>query len=682
MLKKLFEPKSIAVIGASRNPGKLGHVVVKNLVEHKFRGKVFPINPNGGTLLKKKVYRNVSEIPEPVDLAIVIVPAGIVAEVVRECGEKKIKVAVIISAGFGESGKEGRQRERQLLKIAKQYKIRILGPNCLGLIVPHLRFNASFAGGMPSKGSVAVLSQSGAMAVAINDMALTSGLGFSALVSLGNKADINEDELVAYFGKDKSTEVIIMYLENLATGRSFLRTIKRVSRVKPVVILKPGKSVRAIQAVASHTGAIAGSHKVQNASLEAAGAVVVTSLQELFMNTSIFRKHREIVGPNVAVVTNAGGPGILATDEISVMPNLSLATISGATLKKLNAILPEASAKNNPVDVLGDASADRYQNTLKILLADPGIDSVIVLVTPQAVTRTAKIADVVIRYQRRYKHKPIVSSFIGGGSVVKGREKLKNAHELQFSYPEHAVHALEELRKFSINVKKVRSFPEIPSRESKRLVPVLGKDAERIVKPYINGVVPSVLTNNSDEAIKRVKRIGYPVVVKIVAKQFVHKYDKGAVALNISTEDALRKKLELWKKQMQLRFKKGEGFYMQPYKPGILEVIIGAKRDETIGPYIICGLGGVYIESIKSASITPIPLTRSNAKELLYSGLLGKVIQSDRGKDLPVDLLLDMLIGVSRLMTEKPSIADCELNPVIVSPGRADVVDIRIISYA
>lgn len=679
MLQKFFNPKTIAIIGASANPEKLGNVIVKNLTEHKYRGKIFPINPNENKILGKKVYRSVIDIPVPVDLAMIVVPASVVPFVLRECGHKKIRAAVIISAGFGELGVDGKKREKQLLRIASQYNIHILGPNCLGLIIPRLRMNASFAEGLPDKGSVAVISQSGAMAVAITDWALSSGLGFSALISLGNKADIHEESLLSYFGRDPDTKVVVMYLESLATGRSLLRVIKRVSARTPVIILKPGKSMRARQAVASHTGALAGSHEVQNAALEAAGALVVTSLEDLFMYTSLFETPRTIQGGNIAILTNAGGPGILATDETDTAPNLSLATLEDTTIQQLQKELPSAAALKNPVDVVGDASASRYKKALQILAKDQSVNAIVAVVTHQYVTETDKIARAIIAVQRMHKDIPIVASFVGGTSVQSAREILIKADMLHFAFPERAVRALSVLRKYHTEKDSRQNFPDIEAITKGRITAVLGKKAERLIQKYVPGIIPSALVRTEDEAVTKAKRLGYPLVAKIVGQKYLHKTDHGAVKLNITSEEELRSLIVAWRKKFGTRFKKDEGYLLQQFVPGVIEIVIGAKRDPVIGPYMILGIGGVFVESLRSTTIVPLPITKVHAEKLLHKELLGRILNSQRGSTVPRKMIIEIILGVSKVMETKKDIVEFELNPVICASNRVDVVDIRIL---
>ncbi|MDP2683429.1 MAG: acetate--CoA ligase family protein [bacterium] len=679
MLEKFLNPQSIAIIGASNDPKKLGNVIVKNLIDYKYRGKVYPINHKGEKIYDHKVFTSVVEVPYNVDLVVIVIPAIFVNEALKECGQKKIKAAIIISAGFGEQDQSGKIREQQIITTAKKYKIRILGPNCLGLIIPRLKLNASFAQGLPEPGNVAVISQSGAMAVAITDWALSSDVGFSALVSLGNKSDVNEEELINYFGQDKATNLIVMYLESLATGRSLLRTIKRITKRKPIIILKPGKSKKAKQAVASHTGAMVGSHEAEKAALQSAGAIVASSIEELFVYTEVFEKPYKMSGSNVAIITNAGGPGILATDAIDAAENLNLSVFSELTEKKLKRHLPEAASIENPVDVIGDATAERYKKTIKIILDDKGVDAVIALLTRQYVTDAKKIAKDLITIQKKFPKKPIFVSFIGGSKLELGRKLMSKEDILHFPYPEQAVDAANILRQYEVQKNSSRLFPDVRVLIEKDRSPVLGQQAERMLKPFISDIMPSAMVSSKDQATKKAKQFGYPVVIKVISKKFIHKTDNALVKINIQSDRQLVSVLDEWQKKLKISFAKNEGYLIQPFSPGVIEVMVGVKRDPIIGPYIIVGMGGIFVESFASIVTTPLPLNHQQAKTIINQGLLGRILASERGRKLETNKLAQIIVGMSKLMMTKPKVIECDLNPIIISKNQTQVADIRLI---
>ena len=679
MIESLLKPRSIAVIGASSNPRKLGNVIFSSLLKHRWRGKFYPVNIDGQKVYGKRAYQNVIEIPEPVDLAIIVIPALAVPAVIRDCGRKRVRFAMIISAGFGEIGQAGKKLENKILNIAKSYRLRIIGPNCLGLIVPALRLNASFADGLPKIGRTAVISQSGAMAVAITDWAISSEVGFSALVSLGNKADLDEQEFLSYFLRDKATQVITMYLENLTGGRSFLRLLKKVTKIKPVVILIPGKSQKTKEAIISHTGSIAGRRQVQVAALKSAGAFVAESLEELFAYTLLFEKTIKSIGKNVAILTNAGGPGILATDAVANTPNLELATISPPTLAGLSKFLPATAALHNPVDVVGDASVERYRNALQLLIKDKNINAILALLTHQYVTDTEKIASCLVEAQKTWPKKIVAASFIGGRGVAKGREFLTKNGLINFPYPEQAVWALSALRQFSWSKQKTRTFPEVNSIATGKVEIVQGKAAEKIVGKYTNCLLTSALTSNYEKALHLGKRLGYPLVAKLISRKIVHKTDSQAVKTNIIDEPELRSVLLSWQVSFGKRFGKNEGILLQPYRPGQVEVIVGARRDPVFGPYLVVGLGGIFVQSWGEPFIALAPINKQQAEEIILEGLVGKVLLSERGQRLPRRRLVELMVGMSKMMSEKPSIVEFDLNPVMMSNEGLWVADVRIV---
>ncbi len=680
MVKSFFEASSIAIIGASHDTHKLGNVITHNLLSLKYRGNVYPVNPKGGKLYGRTVYPSVVEIPYAVDLAVIVVPAPLVPSVIQDCAQKKIRSVVIISAGFAEQDVAGARLERQVMRIARAHGISVLGPNCLGVIIPRLKMNASFASGMPDQGSVAVVSQSGAMAVAITEWALSVQVGFSALVSLGNKADVNEEAILYHLARDPQTKVIALYLESLATGRSLLRTIKRVSKVKPIIILKPGKSTQAQAAVTSHTGAIAGAHAIQHAFLRAAGAVVVETLEELFLYTKVFEDGHVLTDNRIAIVTNAGGPGILATDAVVAAPNLDLAQLSDKTTTYLESHLPEAAATGNPIDVVGDADTKRYGVGLEAALKDPGVDGVVALLTHQYVTDTEAIARLIIRLQKKYAKKPIAVSFIGGEGVEQGRRLLTNADILNFEYPEQAVTALSIIRRYYTNRDNARPFPDVVPAGRGRQRVILGKAAERIIRSRVPGIVPSALVRTPDDAIRAAKRLGYPIVAKIISSRLVHKTEAQAVKINITTPEQLTQVLTSWQETQGLRFATDEGYLLQQYRPGMVEVIIGAKRDPLLGPYVVVGVGGIFVEAVGGQEIVPAPVTRQRISRVLRRGLLGRILASPRGQRISQKPLVDLIFGVSELMIAKPDIAELDLNPVMLSSDGVGIVDIRVLT--
>jgi len=677
MLDAFFTPKSIAVVGASANKEKLGAVVYHNILAHGFRGRVYPVNVKGGAIGKKKVFTSVVDIPGKVDLALIVIPAPFVADVIRECGKKRIRAAIIISAGFGEIGAKGKVLEEKLLHVARAAHVRVLGPNCLGLISPVRKLNASFAEGLPDTGGVAVLSQSGAMAVAITDWALDMDIGFSALVSLGNKGDVEEEELLKYFARDPKTKVIVAYLESIKHGRGFLRTLNRVTQNKPVVVLKPGKSTQAQAAVASHTGSLAGTYEVQHASLAAAGAVVVNSLEELFLFTQAFEKKHILKNQRVAIVTNAGGPGIIATDAL-IGSGFSLAQFAPKTVATLKRKLPEAASTHNPVDVVGDAPASRYAAALRTVIQDAGVDAVVAILTHQYVTETEKIARSIIRVSQQSK-KPLFVSFVGGKGVERGRDMLSDQDVPQFLFPEQAVRALHALWRAKHPSFSYGRFPDVHGKSGSKLVPLVGTKGENLLQKYAPYVLRSKVSSSVSGTLRNARRIGYPVVAKVSSARFLHKTDLGFVRINITTEKELKKLLAQWSKKVKGEFAKGEGFVIQAYRPAEVEFFLGAKRDPLLGPYLVFGLGGIFVKEISETEIFPAPISLAGAREILQLGKVGKILSSKRGAKIPKEQLATCIAGLSRLMIERSEIAECDLNPVIVRNDGVYLPDVRLL---
>lgn len=446
-LDAFFHPRSVAVIGASLNPQKLGYFLVDNLLHERFPGHIYPVNIRGGTLLGLKVFPSILDVPGPVDLAVIAVPPGVTSVAMDECGQKGVKAAVVITAGFKETGLEGRKREQELMTVARRHGIRVVGPNSLGIIDTFHNLNASFAESMPPRWEIALMSQSGAMATAILDWARGADVGFSKFVSLGNMADVTEIELLDYWAADRDTSVVVGYLEGISNGRAFLDAARRVTRHKPLIIMKVGRTSAGAAAAASHTGSLAGSDIVVDAAFRQTGVVRAETMEELFDFTRCFAYAPLAAGDRVAVVTNAGGPGVMATDAI-VRTGLRLAELLPQTQRLLTEVLPEAASIRNPVDVLGDAAADRYEQALDAVLADPGVDGALVLLTPQAMTEPERTARIIIS-NARTSDKPVMAAYMGGVAVVRGREMLEAARVPVYNYPERAVRAMAVLAQYA-----------------------------------------------------------------------------------------------------------------------------------------------------------------------------------------------------------------------------------------
>lgn len=685
-LGKLFNPASVAVIGATEKEGKVGYAVSKNILELGYGGKVFFVNTKYDKLFGRKCYESLESVPDEVDLAIVIVPAPFVNGIIRE-GSQKTKNFVIISAGFSETGGEGLERERELENIVAEKEINVLGPNCLGFINPSLKLNASFAGGMPREKNVAFVSQSGALAVAFLDRARRKNIGFSKIISVGNKVQIDETLLLEYLAEDEATETIAFYLEGIKRGPEFIRAAKRASRKKPVIILKSGRSERAQKAIASHTGALAGSDGIMDAVFEKSGVIRADTTDQFFALVDLCSNPAWRTAKNIgslSVVTNAGGPGVLTADAFQGK-DVRLAEMSSKTKKSLREFLPAEASVENPIDLLGDATEERYRSALKTVAGERSSDAVLVLLTPQDQTPVRKIAEAVADIAESGP-RPIAASFIGGGRVEKEIDFLRSRGVVHFDFPELAVDAIHKLvrgRRRSgekiVEMEIDRGRAEKASRiiheaKSEGRKALLFDEARKIFAIYGLGAVESwtVLPGQDLPA-----GISYPCVAKIDSDKVLHKTDKKGLILGIEN----RKSLEKSTKELQENFP-DEKIVIQPMLDIKTELIIGVKRDPVFGPIVLAGLGGIYTEIFKMVDFFVPPVSLDGIKRILEEGKIGFLFRETRGQ-APYDLeeVSDIVFKLSRLASEVGEIKEIDINPLLVyNDGRPAVaVDIKII---
>jgi len=685
-LKKLFDPHKIAVIGASSQKEKLGYSLLYNLLQNKKR-IIYPVNPHHKRILGYKCFNSVLKIKGKIDLALIAVKAEVVPGVLEECGRKKIPFAIIISAGFKETGEKGKRLEEEIKIISQRYEIGILGPNCLGLLDSLSNLNASFASEMILRGDISFLSQSGAICSSMLDWAKKENIGFSKFVSLGNESVLTENDFLEYLKGDKKTKAILMYLEGITDGKRFVKIAKKITRIKPLVILKAGRTEKGKMAIASHTGSLTPSDEIFKAVCRQNKIVNVDSLRELFNFTKIF--NAGILKPlsRLAVVTNGGGPSVLISDLIEMSPKLLLAKLNKETKNKLKKFLPGAASINNPVDILGDALSSRYEKTLKVLIEDKNIDGLIVIVTPQKMTEIKETAKVLIKY---HKKKPVIPIFIGEQTTAKGEEILKRNKVGNFEYPEDIKEVLEDFAVSSI----LRKKKILKGEKEKVRVSVLDFNKTfSLLKKYKIEAVPSFFAKQKNELRKIIPRINFPIAIKVVSPQIIHKTDFGGVKLNIRTAKETE---EAWEKIVEkinpdplasgLRPKASEkikaeilGMIIQPMIKG-KEVIVGLKRDPIFGPVIIFGLGGIFTEILKDVSMAIAPLTKKDAREMLgeIKGL--EILKGARGeRSVNFEALEKIILSLSRLSLEHQEIKEIDLNPVIVNDARAIVVDARII---
>jgi len=695
-MKELFKPKSIAVVGASREPGKVGHAVIRNIIDNGYRGEVYPINPRTDKILGLTTYKSVLEVPGDIDLAVVVVPAQAVLDVIEECGKKGVKYAVVISAGFKEIGGEGIERENKLVEIARKYGVRVVGPNCLGIMDLHTPLNASFASMPETKGGIAFLSQSGALLSAILDWAPRVGVRFSKIVSLGNKADLNEVDFLAYLGEDPETKVILLYLESIVNGKGFIEVSSTVTRKKPLILLKGGITEAGAKAALSHTGAMAGGVTALKAALKKAGVIQASTVSELFDMAIAFNSQPIPTGNRVGIVTNAGGGGVL-TSDLLVSKGLKLAEPSRQTIEYLRSVLPPVASVYNPVDVIGDAKADRYGVAIEALLKDPNIDGLLVILTPQVVTEPEETAKVIVGLSRKYPSKPVLAIFMGGEKVEKATKILVENNIPVYDMPERAVIAmyglssygelrevltkvLEYVEVFDVDKEKALEIIEEVRRENRRML--LEYEAKEVIRSYGIPVVPTKLAVSEDRAVEIARRLGYPVVAKISSPDIIHKSDIGGVITNLRSDEEVAEAFRTVISNAR-RYASTASIYgvtIQKMVPKGREVIIGATKDPVFGHLIMFGLGGIYTELFKDVSFRLAPLSLHEAREMVTETRAYTLLRGFRGEP-PADInsIINILLRVSKLVTDIPQIVEIDINPLFVYEVGAIAVDARII---
>ncbi|MBC7106741.1 MAG: acetate--CoA ligase family protein [Firmicutes bacterium] len=691
----MFAPRSLAVIGASATPGKIGFALLKNVLASGFRGAVYPVNPGAAEIQGLKCYPDVGAIPGPVEMAVVAVPAALVVGVARECGEKGVRFLVVISAGFREIGGEGARRERELLAVCRRYGMRMLGPNCVGLMDAHTPLNASFAAGFPRPGEIAFISQSGAMLLAILDWSFEAGLGFSKFVSLGNKADLNEADFIAAAGEDPATRVILCYMEDVADGPRFLEVASRVTAAKPVVVLKSGTSRAGARAASSHTGALAGNDAAYEAAFRACGVIRARTMDELFHLAAALVRQPVPRGATVAVVTNAGGPGIVATDEIE-RAGLRVARFAPGTVAGLRADLPREAGIYNPVDVLGDATAERYRRALERVLADDGVDGVLVLLCPTAPAQPEETARAIVELHRRHPSKPVLAVYMGGATLEEGTRLLREAGIPCFTFPEAAVRALAGMVGYVRGGARARGRSAISFRdadraavrevlsgvrEERRLV-LLGPEALRVVAAYGIRVVPGGLATSAKAAVALAEEVGYPVALKVVSPQVLHKSDVGGVRLDLATAAEVAAAYAGITESVQ-RLLPGAHVYgieVQKMLPPGTELILGMTRDLQFGPVLAFGLGGVYVNLLRDVAFRLAwGLGRRDIGAMVAETRAFRLLRGYRG-ERPADLpaVVEAIGRVAALVTDFPEIAELDINPLVVYPDGVVALDVKI----
>ncbi|MCK5271407.1 MAG: acetate--CoA ligase family protein [Sedimentisphaerales bacterium] len=680
MLESLFLPKSVAVIGASRTPGKVGHEVVSNLINGGFEGDIVPINPSADEVLGLKCYPDLKDYPGKIDLGLIAIPTRFVRVAVESCIAAGAGAVVVITAGFKEVGEEGAQLEKELARYCAAQGVRLLGPNCLGLLNTHAKLNASFASRMPKAGNISVLSQSGALVTAILDWFAARQLGMGKMVSIGNKADLNENDFLRVFAEDEKTDVIVGYLESIIDGDEFIRVAEATSSIKPVMILKAGTTQAGTKAASSHTGSLAGADIAYGAAFHRAGVIRAEGFEELFDYATAFAMQPLPRGNRVAIITNAGGPGIMAADAVE-NSGMEVAVLSNSIATALKKKLPDAASVGNPIDVLGDAEPDRYVMAVNAAQEDDGVDAIVIILTPQAMTLPAETARAIAKCLRG--EKPVMACFMGGEDVMPGRDELVARNLPDYPAPERAVAALKAMydysawrnrpprivTRFPVNRHKVE---RIIARHLRMQLNQIGEyKAKEILRAYTFNVPPGGPAISAEDAIEVAERIGYPVAMKISSPDILHKSDMGGVKLNLTRAGAVRDAYDLMMLRIGQRAPNAhlEGVYVERMCSPGREVIIGMTRDPQFGPMLMFGLGGIFVEVMKDVTFHLAPITHDEAMQMLESTRSFALLTGVRGQaGVDLNAIADGLQRISQLVTDFPQIVEMDINPFIVGP--------------
>ncbi|GDX84565.1 acetyltransferase [Methylococcaceae bacterium] len=696
-LNRFFTPKSVAIVGASERPESVGYRLLLNMQEAEFQGGLYPVNNKREQILGLKAYPDLNSIPEDLDLVVISTPAPTVPSVMRQCSEKGVNSVIIITAGFGELGDEGKRLQQEVLDIAHRYGIRLIGPNCLGVARPSGFLNATFGDGTIQDGNLALLSQSGAVCTAILDWAKSQDIGFSTVVSMGGAADIDFGEVLDYLATDTKTTGILMYVEGIRDARRFLSGLKAAARLKPVILIKSGRHEAGIKAAMSHTGAMVGGDSVFDAAIARAGVVRAYSISELFSAARVLANNYEVTQDRLAIITNAGGPGVMSTDRAEDV-GIKMAELSDDSLHALNAVLPVHWSHANPVDILGDATSERYKKSLEVCLNDDNIDGVLVILTPQAMTNPTEIAECIIEGAKHSK-KPVLAAWTGGAKVEEGRALFANSNVAHFNTPEVAVDAFGFLANYAQNQILLKQIPS-PSAElvapdvtGARLIiervlaegrdVLTAQESKAILAAFHIPVNQTIKVTSAKDAMIAAQTLRFPVVLKINMPEFSHKSDIGGVRLNIgSVEDIARNFTEM-EHAIQSKYPeiKEVGMTVEAMfkSDSSRELMIGVVRDPVFGPAISFGLGGTMVEILKDNAVALPPLNAYMVEQMIAKTKAAKYL--DQFRNLPSankQALVDVLLNISEMVSELPEILELDINPLIVDAHGAIAVDARI----
>jgi len=689
MLNNFFNPKSIAVIGASKTPGKVGHDILKNIIQYGYDGAVYPINPAADEILGRKAYPSLQDVPDKIDLAVVVIPSKNVSDVIGQCGAKGIDSAIVITAGFRESGIEGSKLETELINKAREAGVRFIGPNCLGMIDTHSKINASFAAGMPAKGNIGFFSQSGALCLAILDRALPDEIGFSKFISMGNKADISDIDIMLALAEDENTKVILGYIEGVGDGRRFMEVAAEVSRKKPVIILKSGITSAGAKAASSHTGALAGREAAFDSAFKQSGVIRVDTINELFNYAVAFASQPLPKGPNIAIITNSGGPGILAADACD-KAGLQLIPLHKELVDELRTFLPPVASFYNPIDILGDAGADRYEKALNTALKDERINGVMVLLTPTATVDVDATAMAIVNISRLID-RPILTSFMGKKTVGTAIKTLTKYGVPNYSYPEEAVSSINAMYRYHLWInrpeKTYQNFSGMKENAFQVFENARKENRDRLAEIEVHDVLnaygfpqpKSLFARTSEEAVAAAKGIGYPIVMKIISPQIVHKSDIGGVRVNLKNKKDVENAFFDTTTHVKNIMPTAHiyGVLIQEMVPTGKEIIMGITNDPQFGHMIMFGLGGIYVEVLKDISFRIVPLSREDAHEMIRETKTFPLLRGVRGEtEADIEAIEKSLLVLSQMAMDFPQIIEADINPLLVQKRGQGVVAI------
>jgi acetyltransferase len=707
-LDAIFSPKNVALIGATENPGSVGRTIMWNLIRNPFGGAVLPVNPKRASVMGVKAYPSISAVPEKVDLAVIVTPAPSVPNLISECVAAGVKGAIIISAGFKETGAQGAELERQVLANARKGGMRIIGPNCLGVMNPLGGLNATFAASMARPGKVGFISQSGALCTAVLDWSLTANVGFSAFISIGSMLDVGWGDLIYYLGDDPNTESVVIYMETIGDARAFLSAAREVANAKPIIVIKPGRTEGAARAAASHTGSLTGSDDVLEMAFRRAGVLRVNSIAELFYMSDLLAKQPRPAGNRLTILTNAGGPGVLATDAL-ITNGGELAQLSDETMEAFNQLLPAAWSHNNPVDIIGDASPERYAKAIDIAAADPNSDGMLVILTPQDMTDPTKTAEELAPHAQSLG-KPLLASWMGGAGVAEGEAILNRANIPTFPYPDTAARMFDYMAGYAGILRRLYETPMLAAYTMDHLPDVAkakeiieharhtGRtllteyESKQLLSAYRIPTVETRIVQNADEAARAADEIGYPVVLKLHSEIITHKTDVGGVKLFLNDANAVRQAYSEIAESVRSIVGEKDPSSGQPYFLGVTvqpmvnlegyELILGSSIDPQFGPVILFGLGGQLVEVFKDSSLSLPPLNSTLAQRMMERTRIYTALKGVRGRK-PVDLnsLERLVVRFSTLISEQPWVKELDINPLIASPDGILALDARVVLH-